>query len=164
MPIRSCACGLTRKTTVFELDAHVPLILATPTHKPGQQTDALVELLDLYPTLGELCGLVTPDALEGESLRPLLEDPTSNLRAVAMTQTPRPNYPRGKLPTTMGFSIRTHRYRYTEWRDFESGVVQARELYDHDQDPAESLNLAGDKTFSDIVANLARQLNDVLQE
>ena len=63
--------GLTRKTTAFELDAAVPLIVATPDHRPGQQTPALVELIDLYPTLIEFCGLPAPHALQGRSLLPL---------------------------------------------------------------------------------------------
>ena len=111
--------GLTRKTTAFELDARVPLIIATPDHKPGQRTDALVELLDLYPTLTDLCGLKAPPGVEGTPLTPLLIAPDNNIKSVALTQTPRPNYPRGKQPKIMGYSIRTQRFRYTEWRDFK---------------------------------------------
>ena len=154
--------GLTRKTTVFELDARVPLIIATPQHKSGQRTAALVELLDLYPTLSELCGLDAPLELEGVSLSPLLNNPKTKVKEVALTQTPRPNYPRGKLPEAMGYSIRTERYRYTQWRDFQSGQLQARELYDHDNDPLEMMNLAGRDTLSEVVAMLARTLDDAL--
>ena len=110
--------GLTRKTTVFELDANVPLIVATPQHQGGQRTRALVELVDLYPTLIELCGLATPQTapgakgLQGKSLVPILEDVSQHHHIAALTQTPRPNYPRGKMPHSMGYSIRTQRYRY----------------------------------------------------
>ncbi|MGY8696088.1 MAG: sulfatase, partial [Verrucomicrobiia bacterium] len=121
--------GLTRKTTAFELDAAVPMIIATPGGQGGQRTRSLVELLDVYPTLIELCGIEAPHRLEGESLVPLLDDPNATFKAVVMTQTPRPNYPKGKMPELMGYSIRTDRFRYTEWRDFESGTVLARELY-----------------------------------
>lgn len=134
--------GLLRKTTTFELDARTPLIIATPQHAGGQQTEALVELLDLYPTLADLCGLAPPEVIEGESLVPLLEDPAATIRSTALTQTPRPNYPRGEAPEKMGYSIRTDRYRYTEWRDHESGAVLARELYDHAHDPGEAKNIA----------------------
>lgn len=147
--------GLTRKTTVFELDARVPLIIATPEHKAGQRTDALVELLDLYPTLAELCGLEVPDAVEGASLVPVLSDPDARVKSFALTQTPRPNYPRGKLPKVMGYSIRTERYRYTEWREFKSGEVRARELYDHKTDPLETVNLAGHDDRKATIAELA---------
>ncbi|WP_235908331.1 exo-alpha-sialidase [Roseiconus nitratireducens] len=154
--------GLTRKTTVFELDARVPLIIATPQHQPGQRTGALVELLDLYPTLAELCGLDAPQELEGVSLSPLLSNPKSRVKEAALTQTPRPNYLRGKLPETMGYSMRTKRYRYTQWQDFQTGRLQARELYDHDTDPLEMTNLAGREKHSELVAMLARKLDSAL--
>ena len=134
--------GLTRKTTAFELDARVPLIIATPKHKPGQRIAALVELLDLYPTLAELCGLDAPLELEGVSLIPVLNNPKAKVKEVALTQTPRPNYPRGELPEVMGYSIRTNRFRYTEWRDFETGLPRAYEFYDHQSDPGETANVA----------------------
>jgi len=154
--------GLTRKTTAFELDARVPFILATPNHTPGQRTDALVELLDIYPTLTDLCGLNAPSALEGISLVPLLNNPDLDFKPVALTQTPRPNYLRGKLPRVMGYSIRAERYRYTEWRNFRTGAVEARELYDHEKDPLETGNLAGQASHADTIAELARQLDGVL--
>jgi len=134
--------GLRRKTTAFELDARVPLILDVPGYPGGQRTNSLVELLDLYPTLAELCGLQPPPEVEGVSLVPLLTDPAASVNPVALTQTPRPNYLRGKMPEVMGYSIRTDRYRYTEWREFDSGQVLARELYDHETDPLETTNLA----------------------
>ena len=98
------------------------------THFDRLLTDALVELLDLYPTLADLCELKTPREVEGVSLVPLLNDPNAKGKDFALTQTPRPNYVRGALPRVMGYSIRTERYRYTEWREFQIGVVQAREL------------------------------------
>jgi len=151
--------GLERKTTAFELDARVPMMIATPDHKAGQRTDALVELLDLYPTLVELCGLQAPHQLEGASLVPILEDPTRQVKKVAITQTPRPNYPRGKLPEIMGYSMRAERFRYIEWRNFETGTVEARELYDHRHDPQETVNLAGNPDYKDATSELARQLD-----
>jgi iduronate 2-sulfatase len=151
--------GLTRKTTAFELDARVPLIISTPTHKPDRRTDALVELLDLYPTLADLCQLDAPSELQGVSLKPLLNDPSRDVKEVALTQTPRPNYLRGKLPKVMGYSIRTKRYRYTEWRDFTTGRVQARELYDHGSDRLETINIAGNAGRTMTVAELGLQLD-----
>ncbi|MCZ6793686.1 MAG: sulfatase [Planctomycetota bacterium] len=140
--------GLWCKTSNFELDARVPLIIATPRSKhPGARTGALVELLDLYPTLLDLCGLPpspsSPKAaggLEGVTLRPLLEDPTRAVKRAAYTQHPRPAYYKEE-PRAMGCSVRTRRYRYTEWRDFRTGKVLARELYDHRRDPRESRNV-----------------------
>ncbi len=150
--------GLTRKTTAFELDARVPLIIASPGHRPGQRTDALVELLDLYPTLTELCGLTPPEEIEGESLVPLLNNPRHPGSDGALTQTTRPSYPRGKPPELMGYSLRTDRYRYVEWRKFGKTDVVARELYDHEHDPLETRNLAGQTAQASTVKLLAEQL------
>ncbi|APZ95898.1 sulfatase-like hydrolase/transferase [Fuerstiella marisgermanici] len=154
--------GLTRKTTAFELDARVPLIIATPKHASGQRTASLVELLDLYPTLTELCGLKTPPEVEGESLVPLLSDPAANVHEVALTQTPRPNYPRVKMPKVMGYSIRTARYRHTEWRDFKTNVVQAKELYDHQNDPLETVNVESHDEHRTAVNGLAKKMAKVV--
>jgi len=150
--------GLLRKTTVFDLDARVPLIIAAPGFRGGQRTASLVELLDLYPTLLDLCGLKPPHRLAGRSLRPLLKDPQARLRSAALTQTPRPNYPRGKAPRVMGYSIRTDRFRYTEWRDFATGQVTARELYDHRSDPGETRNVIGSGRYAGKLPDLSRLL------
>lgn len=130
------------KTSNFELDARVPLIVATPAMKSGgQTTNALAELLDLYPTLVELCGLPAAAGLEGVSLVPVLTAPGASVRPAALSQHPRPAYYKG-APETMGYSIRTDRFRYTEWRDWKTGATIARELYDHEADPDETRNVA----------------------
>ena len=130
------------KTSNFELDAHVPLIFSTPGMKRrGVKTDALAELLDLYPTLVELCGLPKAEGLEGTSLVPVLDNPGSRVKEAAYTQHPRPAYFTG-APDVMGRSVRTNRYRYTEWRNFKTGEVVASELYDHEKDPLETVNVA----------------------
>jgi len=154
--------GLTRKTTAFELDAHVPVIIAAPGYKPGQRTDALVELLDIYPTLADLCQLKVPPEVEGVPLTPLLINPDSNVKFIGLTQTPRPNYLRGKQPTMMGYSIRTNRFRYTEWRDFKTAEAQARELYDHETDPLETVNIAEHPDHSRTILELAKRLEQTL--
>lgn len=134
--------GLWCKTSNFENDAHVPLMISVPKMKQvGTSSKALVELLDLYPTLVELCNLPDPGPLEGKSLVPLLNDPTQKGKPAAYTQHPRPAYYKGS-PQLMGVSVRTPRYRYTEWRDFKTGEVEARELYDHSMDPNENTNVA----------------------
>ncbi len=140
--------GLTRKTTAFELDAAV---------------NTLVELLDLYPTLTDLCGLEPPNNLEGQSLLPLLKDPTAHHKSAALTQTPRPNYPKGERPVHMGYSLRTERFRYTEWRNFDTGKIVARELYDHANDPAETVNVASFPLFQGFIAELAIQLQNIVE-
>ena len=133
--------GLWCKTSNFELDARVPLIIVPPGCKhTGAKSDALVELLDLYPTLTELCGLPKPKGLEGVSLVPVLNNPAARVKPAAFTQHPRPAYYKDR-PEVMGVSARTERFRYTEWRDFETGRVVATELYDHENDPGEDRNV-----------------------
>ncbi|WP_233216300.1 sulfatase-like hydrolase/transferase [Blastopirellula marina] len=143
------------KTSNFELDAHVPLLIADPRVRPAQRkTTALVELVDLYPTLVDLCELPPVENLDGKSLRPILHDPSHTVRTSALTQHPRPAYYKGK-PDVMGYSIRTDQYRYTEWRNFATGAVEAVELYDHQTDPAELHNLAGQDSQQSTQTNLA---------
>ncbi len=151
--------GLWAKTSNFELDARVPMIIATPNNKGGQRTDSLVELLDLYPTLTDLCKLPTPKHTEGKSLKPVLDNPKAKVKSAAFTWHPRPAYPKsGRNPKVMGYSMRTNQYRYTEWRDFNSGKVMALELYDHHQDPQETINIAGKKNLSARVRTLTEIL------
>lgn len=144
------------KTSNFELDAGVPLIIATPgMAQPGVKTDALAELLDLYPTLADVCGLPKPDGVEGVSLLPVLNDPKSTVRDAAATQHPRPAYFQGE-PEVMGRSIRTAKYRYTEWRKFKTGELVAAELYDHDTDPRETVNVAANANRSGAITHCQR--------
>ncbi|MDP6558183.1 MAG: sulfatase-like hydrolase/transferase, partial [Pirellulaceae bacterium] len=129
------------KTSNFELDARVPMIIVPPGGRhAGSKTNALVELLDLYPTLVDLCGLPQPKGLEGVSLKPVLDNPQATVKPAAFTQHPRPAYYKDK-PQVMGVSVRTARMRYTEWRDFATGRVVASELYDHETDPDENHNV-----------------------
>ena len=155
--------GLLNKTTAFEIDAHVPMIIAKAGQTKGQRTSSLVELIDIYPTLAEWCGLEAPGEIEGVSLVPVLEDPTAVVRTSAMTQTPRPNYPKGKMPQSMGYTIRTEHWRYTEWRDFSSGKVLARELYDHDNDPGETVNVVSRESNADVLSRMAAELKNRLK-
>ncbi|MGF1582588.1 MAG: sulfatase [Gemmataceae bacterium] len=151
--------GLWAKTSNFELDARVPMIIATPKHRGGQRTEALTELLDLYPTLTDLCRLPTGKHLEGKSLRPVLNDPEAKVKSAAFTWHPRPAYPKaGTNPKVMGFSMRTAKYRYTEWRDFKTGKVVARELYDHATDPRETMNVVNRGDMVKTVKSLERLL------
>lgn len=156
--------GLLNKTTVFELDAHVPMIIATAGQTQGQRSGSLVELIDIYPTFAELCGLTVPSGIDGLSLGPVLKEVDRRIRSVALTQAARPNYPPpGMLPKSMGYSIRTLRHRYTEWRDFQTGEVQARELYDHETDPGETNNVAEAPDEAATLQSLQDEMRKVLK-
>ena len=101
------------KHSNFETSTHSPLIISVPGQKSGT-ADALVEFVDIYPSLCELCGLPLPEGLEGTSFVPLIQDPNRPWKTAAFSQYPRvvPGYGRG-----MGHSMRTRRYRFTEWTE-----------------------------------------------
>lgn len=136
------------KTSNFELDARVPLVIRAPgVSQEDRKTHSITELLDLFPTLTELCDLPKPEGLEGTSLVPILRDPSKSLQEAAFTQHPRPAYydrTPSKQPESMGVSVRTAKVRYTEWRDWKTGETTARELYTDSDEPAETLSLIDD--------------------
>ncbi len=153
--------GLFTKMTNFELGTRVPLLLRVPGRKTaGQRTSALVELVDLYPTLAELAGLPLPPHLEGTSLAPLLEKPGQPWKKAVFSQYLRKGGPKlmGKGPQSFdGRSVRTERWRYTEWKD-EAGQLLGSELYDHQADPGENRNLANDPAQAETLRRLAARL------
>lgn len=134
--------GLWMKQSCFEESARVPLIIAAPGKAAGETCLRTVELVDLYPTLADLAGVAAPKNLEGASLRPLLENPQAEWKRPAYTQVQRGAFP--------GHSVRTERWRYTEWDGGEKGA----ELYDHETDPQELKNLAVDPKFAATVAEM----------
>jgi len=151
--------GLWGKTSNFENAARVPMIIVAPQAKrAGTKAGGPVELLDLYPTLVDLCELPPVAGLEGVSLRTVLDNPAVRAKSAAYTQAPRPPRIQGGQSDTMGYSMRNERYRYTEWRAWNSGRVQDRELYDHQADPAETVNRVGDVRLAEIVQELAAGL------
>ena len=138
------------KHTNFEIDARAPLIVRAPgAAEEGTHATGLVEFVDMYPTLCELCGLEIPGHLEGTSFAKLLADPERDWKTAAFSQYPRPNL--------MGYTMRTDRYRYTEWKSTEDGSLEARELYDHRQDPQENVNIAP-SAAPDLLKALSEQL------
>lgn len=150
------------KTSNFELDARVPLIIADPREPQshGQHTDALAELVDLYPTLGSLAGIEAdlPKRLEGDNLKPVIQDPATVIKDAAFTQHQRPFYGPPSKWIAWGYSIRTERWRYTEWREIKTGKVMDRELYDHPSDPTETRNLAGMSEHRQAVQKLSQRI------
>jgi len=139
------------KHTNVENDTNAPLLIAAPGLKTaGKRTDALAEFVDIYPTLAELCGLPLPSHLEGMSLAPVLRDSSASVKTAAFSQ-----YPREKF---MGYSMRTDRYRFTRWVEkADHTKVDAVELYDHQADPQENVNIAADPKNAELVAGLTEQ-------
>ncbi len=139
--------GQWQKMSLFEESARVPLVIYAPKMKGnGKACGRTVELVDLYPTLAEICGAPAQPGLEGKCLKPLLENPRAVWNKPAITQVTRRDGSRSFL----GRTVRTERWRYTEWDGGAKGV----ELYDHDRDPHESRNLGGDPSSANVVTEL----------
>lgn len=148
--------GLWHKMTLFEESTRVPLVIAAP-DRPAGVCSRVVELIDLYPTLCELCGLEVPQGVEGASLAPWLADPQRPRDRGALTVVSHDNAGAGQPldPAKLGRSLRTDRWRYTEWFD------GSRELYDHDADPREYHNLAGNADWAEKVAELSARIKEI---
>jgi choline-sulfatase len=135
--------GLWQKRSLFERSARVPLIIALPRAKVrGRAARGLAELVDLYPTLAELAGIKPAGTLDGVSLAPMLDDPSASIKDAAFTQ------------TLNGYAARTDRWRYIEWGEGQDGV----QLYDMEQDPGETTNLAQDARHAATVTGLKARL------
>ncbi len=138
-----------------ENDTNAPLLLSAPEMEhAGARSDALVEFVDIYPTLAELAGLPLPAHLEGTSFKPVLENPRREWKRAAFSQ-----YPRSHAgESLMGYSMRTVRYRFTAWVHREDpGQIEAIELYDHQTDPREDTNLASREDQQALVKQLTAQ-------
>lgn len=136
--------GLWHKGTLFEESARAPLLIVAPgAPGNGRATTRTVEFVDLFPTLADLCGVPAPAGLAGVSLRPLLENPDAPWDRPAYTQVLRAG-------NKMGRTVRTGRWRYTEWDEGRAGI----ELYDHTVDPREYQNLADDARHAATMAQL----------
>ena len=136
------------KVTVFEDGARAPMLIWVPDALGmGKPTDSLMEFIDLYPTLVDYAGLAPPHKLSGASLRPVLEDPNASVKEAAYTQVTRG-------PKVMGRSVRTRRWRYTEWGEGKHGV----ELYDHSKDSGEYYNLSANPEYAHVVSQMKQLL------
>jgi uncharacterized sulfatase len=145
--------GQWMKQTLFERSARAPMMMAAPGVARGRATTRLVEFIDIYPTLADLAGLTPPPGLHGRSLKPLLVDPQMKWDHPALTQVRRGS----GNQMFMGYSIRTDKWRYTEWDEGARGV----ELYDESADPGELRNLAADPKHKNIVGEMQQLLRRV---
>jgi iduronate 2-sulfatase len=157
--------GLWQKMSLFEESARVPLLIVAPGRgTSGGIAQAPVSHLDLFPTLADLCGITPPPNLQGQSLVPMLDDQSVTGRGWALTQVTRPRAERRRSAAAgtrsggpfFGYSLRTPRWRYTEWDEGRQG----RELYDHEADPRELTNLAEHANHEGTVETLSQQLRN----
>ena len=152
--------GLWQKKDLFENTARTPLIMVAPGQlQAGLESDALTELIDIFPTLVTLAGLENPGhELEGKNLQAILSGQQAPEKA-ALTQSWSAAHlvrPQRRNMKIMGYSIRTDQYRYTEWAGGKEGV----ELYDYDSDPDEFQNQAANEEYQ----NVTRQMKFLLEE
>ncbi|MDI1250247.1 MAG: sulfatase [Lacunisphaera sp.] len=147
------------KHTTTENDTNAPLLLSAPGMKAvGARSNALVEFVDIYPTLTELAGLPLPAHLEGVSMKPLLDQPDRPWKTAAFSQYPRSRAQAKVENGLMGYSMRTDRYRFTVWVDRKDhSKIDAIELYDHQGDPLENNNIARNPANTELVEKLMAQ-------
>ncbi|WP_119080543.1 sulfatase [Chitinophaga alhagiae] len=148
------------KSTNFELDARVPLMISAPgSAKKGASTDAIVEAVDIYPTLLDLCKIGPASKLSGGSLAPLLRDPASRWDKVAYSQFSRPYRAiLSKTATHMGYSVRDREWRYTVWYNLSNNAIENRELYYLGNGRVEQENLSGTKKYQPVEKKLGALL------
>ncbi|MEX0642182.1 MAG: sulfatase [Pirellulales bacterium] len=151
--------GLWHKISLFEEAARVPMIIYAPGMKAkGKTCERLVEMIDLYPTLVSLCDLPPRQGLDGIDLSPLLDDPLQPSKPAAYTVVARSDdrtADHSRMMSYLGRSVRTERWRYSEWDGGKRGV----ELYDHKGDPHEWTNLANTPQYADTVRKLHEMLS-----
>ncbi len=151
--------GLWHKCSLFEESAKVPLMVWSPGMRAaGKASRQLVELIDLYPTLTALAGISTPAGLDGRNMQPLLDAPAADYKDAAYSSIARGRDLSQRVDEIVyvGQSVRTARWRYTEWDDGKRGV----ELYDHENDSREWNNLADSPDHAETIARLSKILRD----
>ncbi len=149
--------GLWHKHTNFEIATRSPLLISVPgSASQGHRCAAPVEFVDVYPTLTELCGLSIDAGLEGKSLKPFLDRPDASMLKPAISVYPRTSPDHGGA--LMGYSIRTERWRATFWRKRNGSEITYTELYDEQNDPAETINLAEQDEHAGLIEALAKHL------
>lgn len=154
------------KMSNYEIDTRVPLIISGKgVTAKGQKSNSLTEFLDIYPTLCEMTGMKQPSNLQGNSLIPVLANPNATVKNAAYSQflLGRFGPPEYRTHERMGYALRTDRYRYVEWYDWDkdnkkAGKYITAELFDHQTDPNESVNIANKPTNKKLVAELSKQL------
>ena len=152
------------KMTNYNIDLQVPLIIRYPDQKKrGVQTDALVELVDLFPSICELAGIEVPDYMQGTSFLPLLEEPERPWKKAAFSQFHRRPGVSADGQRYMGYSINTAEYHYIEWYQWDhrtgtKGDYVKAELYDRLKDPVEKENIAEKEGFEMVVKNMSAQI------
>ncbi|HAV14522.1 MAG TPA: sulfatase [Opitutae bacterium] len=155
------------KHTNFEQATRSPLIIVAPEINHTGHTDAMVESIDIFPTLCELAGLEVPAQLQGASLVPVLENTNAHVKLFSMSQ-----YPDWGKKTLMGYSMRSPRFRMVAWMDrsvsegatFDEGLVETIELYDYELDPLETESKASNPEYQAVKTSMMAALKVFLSQ
>lgn len=144
------------KVTIYEKGHNAPLIVVDGAKIiSGVETNAMIEFIDLYPTLADLCNLEDiPDYLEGKSFKPVIENPMTSHRDMVYAIISRGSRFGKQKGTMFGKTIKTNDWRYIEWDDGDQGI----ELYNEYADPLEYNNLAANKKYSDVITYMKELL------
>lgn len=150
------------KSTNFELDNRIPLIIFAPGEsKTGLKSNSIVEAVDIYPTLIDLCGLKSENLLAGVSLKPVLNDPSLKVKSAAFSQFVRPyGALTSKTVSHMGYSVRNKDWRCTVWYNTKTDSIDYRELYDLRKNRIEKQNYSGKAQFEAIENHFVRLLEN----
>ncbi|QEC69558.1 sulfatase-like hydrolase/transferase [Panacibacter ginsenosidivorans] len=139
--------GLWFKQTLFEGALRVPMVICAPGKSKGLIHESPVELVDIYSTLSELCGLPVPAGQEGSSLVPVLEKPNIPWKKAAFAQVRRVDR-QGSSDTTLSDAVRTTQYHYNSWG------TAGEELYDDLNDPDEFTNLVTNAAYASVLDSM----------
>lgn len=146
------------KHTAYEIDTRTTLILKVPRKTPElHTTDALVEMLDIYPTLVQEAGLPQPSHLMGKSLSHLLREPSGKHKAAALSQWP-------ATDSIMGYSLKMENCRFIKWENRFTGKEVATELYDHEKDPKEKYNVVDEAAYQSLMVMCRKELKRIREE
>ena len=142
------------KHSPMEIDNRVPLIISAPGLPVNKRSVSPVELIDIFPTLTDLCNIPTPTGLEGASLKPILNFPSAEVRSVAVN-----SYPRWGNELSM--SVRSAKYRYTEWRNLTNNTLVSRELFDYESGFILGNNIAANPIHKEMMKDFGSLLTNV---
>lgn len=130
----------------FEDALRAPIIVSAPGYPKDIKSNSLVEFVDVYPSIAEYCGLEIPVHCQGKSFLPIMKNPEENIKDEVFC----------RWKPSEG--IHTMKYAYTEWRDKETGELQANMLYDLLKDPEENINVADDPNYMEVVEELSQKI------
>ena len=154
------------KMTNYNIDLKVPIIIRSPEQKNrGIQTQAITELVDLFPTVCDLAGIEIPEYMQGRSMVPLIENPDSEWKTAAFSQFHRRPKVSADGKRYMGYSMNTENYHYIEWYSWNHktgirGEFKGRELFDRNNDPHEKVNIADRQEMNEVINKLSLKLAD----